>query len=242
MGDDLTTALFSGPELRGGGADALVRRFDPDLVVGHGLGDLPALAAAAVLDPDDALELARVREQLIGRANAERGGGLLAVVGADADDAARRLAARSGAHVARHDSPLRVILAGTHEQLGRARTAAQPVGIAVEDVDAAAALHCAAMAQAARRFDAVLQTVTFHEPRRTVLSSVTAAPMSDPRAELAAGLERPVLWRETVRALAAAGSARYVEAEGRSALGDLVLETLSADDLAAREPELLTAV
>ena len=236
---DLTAALFSGAELRGAGPAAVVREFEPDVVAGHGLGDLAALAAAGVLDPADALELASLREQLIGRANAERAGGLLAVVGADADAAARRLASASGAHVARHDSPLRVTLAGTHAQLRRARAAAEELAVTVEDVDAAAALHCEAMAEAAREFAAALETVRFHEPRRTILSAVTAAPMDDPRAELAAALERPVLWRETVRALAAAGSARYVEADGRSALAGLVLETLAADELAAPEPELL---
>lgn len=124
MGGDLTAALFSGPELRGGGPGPFVQRCEPDIVVGHGLGDLAALAAAQVLDLDDAIELSRVREQLIARANAEQSGGLLCVVAAKADDAARHIAALSGARVARQDSPRRVVLAGSHEQLTHARQAA----------------------------------------------------------------------------------------------------------------------
>lgn len=241
MGSDLTAALFSAADLRGDGPGPFVARCDPDVVVGHGLGDLAALVAAGVLDLDDALELSTVREQLIARANAELAGGLLAVVDDDAVAAARSIAALSGARIARHDSPRRVVLAGTHEQLGHARMAADEIYVTVEHVDAAGPLHCAAMAGAARGFARALAPVTFRDAARTVYSTVTAAPIRDPRAELAAGLEKPVLWRQTVWALCAGGTARYVESGSGRALGDLVLETLAGALPAAQASELVHA-
>lgn len=242
MGSDLTAALFSGAELRGDGPGAFVARCDPDVVVGYGLGDLAALAAADVLDLDDALELSTVREQLIARANAERSGGLLVVVDDDAAAAARSIAALSGARIARHDSPRRVVLAGTHEQLGHARMAADEIYVTVEDVDASGPLHCNAMADAARGFASALAPVTFRGAARPVYSTVTAGPMrDDPRAELAAGLEQPVLWRQTILALHAGGTARYVESGSGRALGGLVLETLAGAEPTDLESELLHA-
>jgi malonyl CoA-acyl carrier protein transacylase len=227
MGGDLTAALFGGPELRGGGPGPFVRRSGADIVVGHGLGDLAALVAAQVLDRTDAVELARVREQLVARANAEQAGGLLCVVAHAAGDAARHIATVSGARVARHDSPRRVVLAGSHEQLAHARHAAEELSIAVVGVSASAALHSPAMAGAARGFADAVAAVTFREATRTVYSTVTAAPMRDPRAELVACLGMPVLWRQTVCALSAAGVTRFVEAGDRRGLGDLVVETLA---------------
>jgi [acyl-carrier-protein] S-malonyltransferase len=231
MGDDRMVAMFSGPELRGGGPGPFVERCDPDVVVGHGLGDLAALAAADVIDRDDAVELSRVREQLIARANADQAGGLLCVIAGPADDAARHIAALSGARIARQDSPRRVVLAGSHEQLAHARHAAEELYVSVADVDACAALHSTAMAGAARCFAYALSAVRFRDATRIVYSTVTAAPMRDPRAELAAGLCMPVRWRQTISVLSAAG-ARFVEAGSSRALGDLVQETLAGPALA----------
>ncbi len=241
MGGDLTAALFSGPELRGGGPGPFVQRCEPDVVVGHGLGDLAALAAAQVLDVEDAVELSRLREQLIARANAEQAGGMLCVVAAKADAAARHIAALSGARVARQDSPRRVVLAGSHEQLTHARDAAEELYVCVVDVRAPGAVHGPAMAFAARRFSYALAAVPFRDATRIVYSTVTAAPMRDPRAELTACLLRPVLWRQTILALHAAGAARYVEAGRDRSLGDLVLETLAAGAGADARSDLLHA-
>jgi [acyl-carrier-protein] S-malonyltransferase len=238
MSSDLTVALFSGPELGGGGPARFMRRSGADIVVGHGLGDLAALAAAQVIGQADAVELARVREQLVARANAEQAGGLLCVVDHAAGDAARHIAILSGARVARHDSPGRVVLAGSHEQLMYARIAAHGLAVSVVGVSGAAALHTPAMAGAASAFADAVAGVAFRDATRIVYSAVTAAPMRDPRAELVASLRMPVLWRQTVCALSAAGAARFVEADGRHALGDLVLETLSASERAAEPAEL----
>jgi [acyl-carrier-protein] S-malonyltransferase len=235
---DLTAALFSGPELRGDGPARLVRRSGADIVVGHGLGDLAALTAAQVIDQADAVELARIREQLIARANAEQAGGLLCVVDHAAADVARHIATLSGARVARHDSPRRVVLAGSHAQLAHARRAADDLMVSVVGVSGAAALHAPAMAGAARRFAAAVAGVAFRDATRIVYSAVTAAPMRDPRAELIASLRMPVLWRQTVWALRDAGVARFAEADGRHALGDLVLETLTAGEPAGAPGEL----
>jgi len=241
MGDDLTAALFSGPELRGGGPGPFVQRCQPDVVIGHGLGDLAALAAAEVLTPDDALALATLREQLVARAGADCAGGLLAIVAADADATARRIAALSGARIARYDSPRRVVLAGTHEQLGHARLAAGELYVRVERVDAPGPLHSPAMDDAAQRFAEALTTIAFRDATRMVYSTVTGGPMREPRAELAACLVAPVLWRQTVHALSAAGTARYVEADRGHALGDLVLATLTGTQPAPLQSELLHA-
>jgi [acyl-carrier-protein] S-malonyltransferase len=240
MADDLTVALFNGRELRGAGPWRFVRRTNPDVMCGHGFGDLAALVAADALDLEDALRLAVLREQLIATANEEIAGGMLAIVGPDAADAACRIAERCGVHIARHDSPTRIVVSGSHEQLGRARALAAELGVQVRHVEAPAALHCAALSESAEAFATALEEVEFRSPKVPVYSSVTAEPIVDPRSELARCLQEPVMWCDTVRALDAVGAVRFVESGRGGTLGDLVSETLctlSPGDAAAGDSE-----
>src|SRR4051812_17212219 len=103
MAENLTAALFTGRELRGAGPAAFVRDAQPDVVAGHGLGDIAALVAADALDLSDGLRLAVLREQLIAHASEHKGGGMLAICGDDAAGGAARIAELSGVYVARHD-------------------------------------------------------------------------------------------------------------------------------------------
>jgi [acyl-carrier-protein] S-malonyltransferase len=239
---EIIAALLPESALRyGDGLRELAHSVRPDAVVGYGFGDLAALVTADVLNHRQALTLARLRERYVAEADAVAGGGLLAILDIDADAAARCVGALSGTRIARHDSPARVVLAGTHEQLDSARLAAEQLRVTVADVDAPAALHSPVISAAAARFERALQDVTFRAARMTVFSSVTAAPMRDPRVELARCLDTPVLWSQTVRALGAAGTQRYVEAGWDRTLSDLVLETLSGPEAAGVEAELVHA-
>jgi [acyl-carrier-protein] S-malonyltransferase len=238
---DLTAALFDGHELRGAGPARFVRDNRPDIVAGHGLGDLAALVAADVLDHGDALRLAVLREQLIAHAGEGIGGGMIAICDRDATIAAAYVCERSGAQVARHDSPTRVVVAGSHEQLRRARAAAGDLDLDVDDVDAPAALHCSALSTSAAVFASVLAGVRMRPPALPVFSSVTAEPIVDPRSELARCLEQPVLWSETLRAMQTAGVSRFVESRSDHALGDLVCETLGVPGAATCASELVHA-
>jgi len=242
MGDDRTAALFSGPELRGANSlAAFVRRTRPDAVAGHGFGDLAALVAADALDLRVAIELAHMRDELVADANGDVEGGLLAVLDIDADSCARKLCALSGARIARYDSPSRVVLAGSKDELRFARQAAAELYVTVDDVPAPGALHSSAMASAARRFNLVLTEVGFRPPAITVYSAVTGEPMFCPIEELSRSLEAPVLWTKTILALGAAGTTRYVEADSDRALGDLVLESLSGPQVAVVTSHLVSA-
>jgi acyl transferase domain-containing protein len=227
VNDVLTAALFDGSELRGCGPGGFVDDARPDLVAGHGLGDLAALVAAGALRRRDALRLAIVRDQLVEQAAAGVGGGMLTVTARDAEAAASRLVARTGVAIARHDSPRRVVLAGSQEHVEHARAVAARLGIAVADLPATAALHSRALGAAAEVFEWVLESVSFHEPSIPVYSSVTGALAGDPRSELAQCLDMPVLWTETVRALESAGAARFVVCGSAHELGELALETLT---------------
>lgn len=205
----------------------------PAVVAGHSLGELAALAAAGVLTEEAALELVVLR----GHAMAEAGGGtMLALLGAD-DETAEAIAHASGVTVANYNAPGQVVLSGTPDALDRAARKARAHGHRAMELGVAGAFHSPAMAAAVAPFEAALRASTFHEPHPsvTVYSCHTAAPMTDPRRELADALTGPVRWAHTMRALDARGIDRYVDAGPGKVLAKLVKRNLGTG-AAAREP------
>jgi len=188
------------------GWDAL--DLEPAAAAGHSLGELAALAAAGVLERDDALRLVTLRGRLM--AEADKDGSMLALIGASEDEA-DAIAEAAGVTVANDNAPGQVILSGPREKLETAAEAAREHGRRTIPVDVAGAFHSPSMEPAVEPFRAALDETELHEPSFTVFSSLTTRPFEDVRDELTKVLTRPVRWRETVIALHEAGGRRFVE-------------------------------
>src|SRR5215210_7342546 len=188
------------------GWDAL--ELEPAVAAGHSLGELAALAAAGVLERDDALRLVVLRGHLM--AEADDRGSMLALVGASEDEAAE-VAREAGVTVANDNAPGQVVLSGDREALARAEELARERGKRALPLDVAGAFHSPSMEPAVEPFRAALDEVELHEPRFPVVSCSTTEPFTDVRAELPAALTTPVRWRETILALCGAGVEDFLE-------------------------------
>jgi [acyl-carrier-protein] S-malonyltransferase len=216
------------------GWDAL--DLDAAAAAGHSLGELAALAAAGVLDRDDALRLVVLRGKLM--AEADNVGSMIALIGAT-DEETRAIAETAEVTVANDNAPGQVILSGPRDRLQEAEEAAREYGRRVLSLDVAGAFHSPSMEPAVEPFRAALDETEVHEPAFTVFSSATAEPFTDVRAELTNVLTRPVRWRETVLAMHEAGAQRFVEVGpgkvlarlGKRILPDCKVET-PAEELA----------
>jgi [acyl-carrier-protein] S-malonyltransferase len=216
------------------GWDAL----DLDAVAGagHSLGELAALAAAGVIERDDALRLVVLRGKLM--ADADKVGTMLALIGASEDET-RAIAEAAEVTVANDNAPGQVILSGPRDKLAEAEEAAREYGRRVLPLDVAGAFHSPSMEPAVAPFRAALDEIELHDPAFTVFSSATTKPFTDVRAELTDVLTRPVRWRETVLAMHEAGGRRFVEVGpgkvlarlGKRILPDCKVET-PAEELA----------
>ena len=214
------------------GWDAL--ELDPAAAAGHSLGELAALAAAGVLDRDDALRLVVLRGELM--AEADDVGSMLALVGATPEDA-EAVAAAAGVTVANDNAPGQVVLSGPRDALARAEEAARERGRRALPLDVAGAFHSPSMEPAVAPFREALDSAELHEGAFPVFSCASTKPFEDVRAELAAALTRPVRWRETVIALHNAGGRRFVEVGpgkvlarlGKRILPDCPVETPAED-------------
>jgi [acyl-carrier-protein] S-malonyltransferase len=181
-------------------------------MAGHSLGELSALAAADGLDELDALRLVVLRADLMARSGQANGNGtMLAVVGGTPARGAA-LASRHGVVVANDNAPDQVVLSGASAELEAAAAAAKAQGLRSIALPVAGAFHSSHMAAAVEPFRAALAEVEFRLPVVPVLSCTSTRAFVDPAAELANALVRPVRWRETMLALAAAGANTFIDA------------------------------
>jgi [acyl-carrier-protein] S-malonyltransferase len=187
---------------------------------GHSVGELPALAAAGLLDPGSAVELAAARGRAMGRAAAARAGGMLAVTGLSREaieEAIRPLAGRGVLAVATVNAPTQVALSGDPELLGAAEglLGARPEA-KVTRLRVSGAWHSAQMEPAAADFARALAAAPIGagDGGIPMIFNRHGREASDPaevRALLAGQLTTPVRWDLVSARLADLGVTDLVE-------------------------------
>lgn len=190
----------------------------PDWVAGHSLGEFTALVAAGTLGFDDAVDLVRVRGELMRDAVPGGQGGMAAVLGLeDADMEAVCGAAAQGEVVeaVNFNAPGQVVIAGHRTALERAIEDAKARGAKrALPLPISVPCHSSLMRPAAERLRARLASSPIASPQCRFISSVDATEYRDPEAIrdlLYRQLASPVRWVATVRAMVAAGVTTFVE-------------------------------
>lgn len=197
-----------------------------DLLAGHSLGEVAALAVAGAISDVDGLRVVVERGRLMQEA-AERGepGGMLAV-GVDRAEA-HALAGRHGLVVANENSPRQFVLSGDERGLDSALADARDSGMRAKRLAVAGPFHSPAIEPAVAPFRAMLAETEIRSPRSTVISGVTVAPFGvDVRGNLAAALISPVRWVQVLERLRAEGAHRFVDVGPGRVLAGLVKRTL----------------
>jgi [acyl-carrier-protein] S-malonyltransferase len=197
-----------------------------DVLVGHSLGELSALAAAGALDEAAGLRLVALRGRLMERAAEEAGGdgGMLAL--SVSRDVGEALARGFGLTVANDNSPDQVVLSGERDWLEVLAEEAGQAGVRTKLLPIRGAFHSSAMASAREEFADALRRTPIGDLRIPVFSSLSAAPMDDPRRRLTQALTNPVRWRETLVALRRRGVESFIEVGPGKVLTGLVKRTL----------------
>jgi [acyl-carrier-protein] S-malonyltransferase len=206
-----------------------------DVLVGHSLGELTALAAAGAVDEASGLRLVALRGRLMERAAEEAAGegGMLAV--GVSPDVGAALARGFGLSVANDNSPSQVVLSGERDWLEALADEARATGVRTKLLPIRGAFHSYAMASARDEFTDALRRIPIQEPRIPVFSCMSAAPMDDPRRRLTQALTNPVRWRETLVALRRRGIERFIEVGPGRVLTGLVKRTLEGVEATTAE-------
>lgn len=182
----------------------------PDYVAGHSLGEYSALVAAESLDFLDAIDLVRLRGELMQTAVPAGEGKMAAILGLEDDDVTAACSEAANGEVVsavNFNAPGQVVIAGSTAAVERAIEAckargarkAMPLPVSVPS-------HCALMKGAAEELAEALDEVSFNDAVIPVVQNVTASVSRDSgslKSNLVKQLYSPVLWTDTVRKLVA---------------------------------------
>lgn len=198
-------------------ARALIERgLTPDVVAGHSLGELAALAVAGVYSVEAGLELVVERSRLMATAAMNVPGTMAAVLGMQRDAIAEAIGAIDGAWVANDNAAGQVVITGTHLGVEAATAALTEAGARrVVELPVAGPFHSPLMADAADAFAALIHGAAFADASVPVIQNTDPAPALDAeviRERLIGQITAPVRWTETMAVLSAAGPMTVVEA------------------------------
>ena len=186
------------------------------IVAGYSVGEVAAWAAAGLVEPAAALDMAAARAAAMDAASTP-GDGLLYVRGL-ARAAVERLCRRHGATIAIVNPGDAWVLGGAGDALAALATAARDAGAAhVTRIGVAVASHTPRLASAVAPFRAALDRVATRPrvpPGVRLLSGVDAAQVLDVgrgRDALARQIASPVLWADSLAAAVEAGATAWLE-------------------------------
>jgi [acyl-carrier-protein] S-malonyltransferase len=192
--------------------------FQPVFLAGHSLGEYSAHVAAGTLAFADALRTVRKRGQFMQEAVPVGEGAMAALMGLEADAAAKACAEAAQGEVvvpANDNAPGQVVIAGHAGAVLRAIESAKALGCKKAVLlPVSAPFHSPLMAPAREKLAGVLQDLKFSAPRWPVVANVDAQPTGtaeESKKKLTEQVDAPVRWRETLLFLQAQGVSTLVE-------------------------------
>jgi [acyl-carrier-protein] S-malonyltransferase len=186
---------------------------------GLSLGEYTALHIAGVFDFATGLQLVATRGRLMQEAAIASKGGMVALIGAD-DDQAQAVcdeAAEGGVLVpANYNAPGQIVISGDQDACERAVEVATRHGLTAKPLTVAGAFHSPHMQAAADQMRLALAEIPLQKPNITVWSNVTARPhdsenMELLRQRLVEQIVSPVRWAQSCAAMPPDGTMSYHE-------------------------------
>lgn len=189
---------------------------EPAFCAGHSLGEYTALVAAGAIGFEDGVRVVVERGEAMQVAAEDQPGTMAAIIGVDddlVDVACRR--ADGDVWVANYNAPGQVVIAGSHEAVGRAGEIAKEQGAKrVLPLPVSGAFHTPYMGSARNRLRKALTEASFRDPEVAVVANVDA--QSHDEADewsslLSAQLCSPVRWRQSLLQIREQGVGTLVE-------------------------------
>ncbi|MBZ0282368.1 MAG: acyltransferase domain-containing protein [Anaerolineae bacterium] len=206
--------------------------FRANFTAGHSFGELTALWAAGALQDDDYAMLVKARGAAMAPPQnvANFDAGTMIAVSGDVEAIEREIANLSGVQVANRNSRTQVVVAGAKDAVKNAETALKAKGFKVVALSVGAAFHTPLVGHAQKPFAQAINQVKFNTPKIPVYSNNTGKPYpTDPnviQSMLADHILNPVLFRDEIENIYAAGGTIFVEFGPRSVLTNLVKDIL----------------
>ncbi len=203
----------------------------PQAVAGHSVGEYAALFAAGAFEFEIGMHLVERRAQEMHRATLSHPGAMAAILGLTGPQvtAACAEAEASGAGAvgaANFNGVGQVVISGSPEGVARASEIAKTNGARrVVSLNVSGAFHSRLMSHAAEAMAHFLADVTLADATVPVVANLTAeyeTSVVDIKAGLAAQIDHPVRWEESIQRLVANGFDTFVEVGSGTVLAGLM--------------------
>lgn len=200
-----------------------------DYLAGHSLGEYSALVCSGAISFADAVRTVRARGTFMQDAVPVGTGSMAAMLNIEKEvleDICDEVAKGDVVSPANYNSPGQIVIAGTVAAVAKVIEIAKERGFRKALLlPVSAPFHCALMKPAAEQLAQVLDAVSFCEMLCPVVSNVEAVPYCDRervRTLLISQVCAPVLWEQSVGAMVALGTTRFVEIGPGKVLSGLV--------------------
>jgi [acyl-carrier-protein] S-malonyltransferase len=225
---------------------AAVRKagLEPDVVVGHSVGEFAALASVGAMSEGEAIGLVRERGLAMAAAARERPGAMAAILGLE-DHLVETLCRKIlGVWPANYNCPGQIVVSGENDAVEECCAEAESLGArrAIR-LKVSGAFHSPLVGQAGRALKPAIDRIRFSDPVKPFMSTVTAKiePAQRLGALLVDQLTAPVRFTQAAGELMRGGVTTFVEIGPGSVLSGLVkridrgARTFSVNDLASLE-------
>ena len=218
------------------------RGIEPDIVVGHSVGEFAALASVGAMGTGEAIALVRERGLAMAEAAREHPGSMAAILGLD-DEAVETLCRKIlGVWPANYNCPGQIVVSGEDDAVEECCAEAENLGArrAIK-LKVSGAFHSPLVAGAARRLRPAVDKIRFVEPIAPFMSTVTARvePATRIASLLIDQLTAPVKFTQAAHALVRDGVTTFVEVGPGTVLSGLIkridrsVRAFSINDLAS---------
>lgn len=209
---------------------------DADATIGHSYGELTALYAAGCYDDAAFFRLSRIRGELMGRGEGDRGS-MLAVVAPYEQVKTLLKENNIDLVLANHNSPTQVVLSGASDQIDAFAKVAKAEKIRAIKLPVAAAFHSSFVADAAKPFAKALLDIQFNKTQIPILSNTTTEAYPDgidsAKKILAEQLANPVRFVEQIEKLHESGVDTFIEIGPGKTLTGLINSILEGKKITA---------
>ena len=204
---------------------------------GHSLGEYTALYASGVLTLEDVLKLVQKRGECMSKI---KGGNLVALMGRDFSKV-EDLCRETGYHIAIHNSPKQIILAGRDEDFSSLEEKAGAFGVKrVVKLNVSGPFHSPLMKSAADEFADFAEKFTVNTPDVELYMNVTAVSEKNTDRILENMVRQiycPVIWKSQIEKMIADGYNRFIEVGPSKVLSGIIsnisseVETLNVEKI-----------
>ena len=225
---------------------AAVRKegIEPDVVVGHSVGEFAALASVKAMSDGEAIGLVRERGLAMAEAARQRPGAMAAILGLE-DQLVETLCRKIlGVWPANYNCPGQIVVSGENDAVEECCAEAESLGArrAIR-LKVSGAFHSPLVGQAGRALKPALDRIRFSDPVAPFMSTVTAKiePAQRLGSLLVDQLTAPVRFTQAAGELMRGGVTTFVEIGPGNVLSGLVkridrgVRTFSVNDLASLE-------